>query len=726
MYFNKEKVDFSKFGRSFQDRLCHIILNDRAFADQIGEVLNFDYFELKYQRKFVGIIFDFKKEYEFHPPHDVIQTILDTEFEKDGSELNKQLHEYFEKIKKQVVPQDEEPFVKDKSLDFCKKQNLKKAMAKSYQLLQNSSFDEIQKIINEALKLGIDNDFGYDFIKDFEERYQEENRVVIPTPWHEFNKITGGGLGKGELGIIISPTGCHSPGTKIIMFDGTLKKVEDVKVGDQVMGFDSKPRTVLTLYNGNDKMYKISPTKGDSFVINSQHVMPLRKAETEEVTYITFSEYIKKSKNYKRIHKLYRTGIDFEKKKLPLDPYATGLFISSGEKFIPFAYKTSSIEDRKSLLAGLIDSDGHKRRNGGYEYSSKSLQLAEDVLFLCRSLGYAAYKTEKIINGKNYWRILISGDFHDLPSKLERKKSLPCKQKKNVLNTGFKYEELEEGEYYGFMLDNEDGEPLYLLEDFTVMHNCGKSMIGVALGAGAIKQGLNVIYYTLELSERVIGKRFDSCITGHDIDDLLSYKDDIKETLKDIQGKLIIKTLIAKKATVNTIHQHIHKCSLRGFVPDMIVVDYGDLLKSSVHSSELRHNLGSIFDELRGLAQESDVAVWTMTQTNRKGLDSPIISMNEISEAYNKCFGADFVCCWARTTVDKQKDEGRFSIEKNRNGPDGIILPARMRTANVSIQVFPPTGETPEQIIKRVRGELDSFSRENLNNRYKQFQNKMK
>jgi hypothetical protein len=75
----------------------------------------------------------------------------------------------------------------------------------------------------------------------------------------------------------VAPTGCHAIGTPILMFDGHLKNVEDIKVGDVLMGPDNNPRTVTSLCRGVDQMYEIRPIKGNSFIVNSEHVLSLQK-----------------------------------------------------------------------------------------------------------------------------------------------------------------------------------------------------------------------------------------------------------------------------------------------------------------------------------------------------------------------------------------------------------------------------------------------------------------
>ena len=131
----------------------------------------------------------------------------------------------------------------------------------------------------------------------------------------------------------------------------------------------------------------------------------------------------------------------------------------------------------------------------------------------------------------------------------------------------------------------------------------------------------------------------------------------------------------------------------------MVIVDYADLLKPVSAQREKRNELESIYEELRGLSQIYGCPIWTASQTNRSGLNAEVITMEAISEAYNKCFVADFIFSLSRTIEDKNTNEGRIFIAKNRNGPDGIVYPIFMDTANVKIKVMGTGGSTPGQIV---------------------------
>jgi hypothetical protein len=144
-------------------------------------------------------------------------------------------------------------------------------------------------------------------------------------------------------------------------------------------------------------------------------------------------------------------------------------------KHIPDSYKYNSRENRLQLLAGLIDSDGYMGSNV-YEITQKRKNLSDDIMYLCRSLGYACYQKECIksctYKGKRvegtYYKLSISGDLSEVPVKINRKKATKRKQIKDVLVTGFKVQYSKKDNYYGITID---GNQRFLLGDFTVTHN---------------------------------------------------------------------------------------------------------------------------------------------------------------------------------------------------------------------------------------------------------------
>jgi replicative DNA helicase len=243
----------------------------------------------------------------------------------------------------------------------------------------------------------------------------------------------------------------------------------------------------------------------------------------------------------------------------------------------------------------------------------------------------------------------------------------------------------------------------------------GKSMALVHLGTQALKEGKTVVHYTLELQDTVVASRYDSCLTQIPLQNLTSFKEKIYEEVLDIEGTLIVKEYPTKTASTQTIRNHLEKLRMRSIEVDMIIIDYGDLLRPVRYQKEKRNELESIYEELRGIATEYEAPVWTASQTNRSGLNAEVITMESISEAFNKCFVADFIFSISRTIDDKVANSGRLFVAKNRNGPDGLVFPLFMDTANVCIKVLEPSEEDEVVVVSAKK------QKENLLDTYKNF-----
>jgi hypothetical protein len=421
---NNTQLDFSKFGKTFQEHLAQLIFQDRQFADQLREVLDLNFFELKYIQFFCKKLFEYRDKYDMYPSGAIMVTILRTELDEENEALTKQVRDYFARVIASPLLDDEQ-YIKDTSLDFCRRQKIKEALVKSASLMNKSStLDEIGTIVTNALKLGTDNNYGYDYKLDFEKRFRIRERNPVSTGWFRVDNITQGGLGRGELGVVIAPTGA------------------------------------------------------------------------------------------------------------------------------------------------------------------------------------------------------------------------------------------------------------------------GKSMALVHLGAMALRAGLQVVHYTLELGDTIVASRYDSCLTGIPLNSLMDEKEQILEELKSIKGRLIVKEYPTKSASTAMIKNHLKRIVSGGQKIDMIIVDYGDLLNPTVRYKEKRTELETIYEELRAIAMEFTCPLWTASQTNRSGLNAEVVTMESISEAFNKCFVADFIFSVSRTIDDKKTNSGRIFIAKNRNGVDGIVMPLYMDTSFVKMEVL--------------------------------------
>ena len=137
-----DNADFSRYGKRFQETLAQMILDDRPFCDQMEEVLNINFFELKYLQVFTSIVFNYRKEFGTHPTKEIISSIMKSGLEDFQPHVQKQVRDYFSVI--MVRNLQDQKYIKETALDFCKKQKLKEALMKSVDLIQSSSYDQVK------------------------------------------------------------------------------------------------------------------------------------------------------------------------------------------------------------------------------------------------------------------------------------------------------------------------------------------------------------------------------------------------------------------------------------------------------------------------------------------------------------------------------------------------------------------------------------------------------
>ena len=220
----------------------------------------------------------------------------------------------------------------------------------------------------------------------------------------------------------------------------------------------------------------------------------------------------------------------------------------------------------------------------------------------------------------------------------------------------------------------------------------GKSWFLSKIACSALQKGKNVLHYSLELSESYVGQRYTTILTGIQTSEHKERKDEIIRKIKSTPGRVRIKYYPPQFASSKTIAAHIEKLKQIGFAPDLIIIDYADLLKSGNSNRDgLYAELGGIYEELRGLSGEHGIPIWTATQTNRAAIDHEVIGADSVGDSYKKVQTADFIMSVSRKTKDKLSNTGRIHIVKNRFGPDGMTFPAKIDTFHGIMDVFAAT-----------------------------------
>ena len=446
---NKTKK-ISEYGYSFQVKFIVCLITDKLFLEQIVDILDGKYTSNDAFRWIINEIREYYNEYKDTITMEVFKIKIQ---EIDSDLLVVNVKDVLKEVFKNMEAPDLD-YVKDKALDFHKSQVLKDAIVKSAEILErDGDTDEIKSIIDMAMQAGVERNLGHDYLQDIDKRYEESARVTSPTPWDIINELMQGGLGAGELGVIVAPAGI------------------------------------------------------------------------------------------------------------------------------------------------------------------------------------------------------------------------------------------------------------------------GKSWTLAAMGAYGISKGLNVVHYTLELNEAYVGLRYDSIFSGVEGQNLKYHKEEVMEKLFKLDVNLTIKYYPTKSCTVNTLSAHLKKVITFGGKTDMILVDYADIMRDVHKTQEMRHALGNIYEDLRGLAGELQVPIWTASQANRSALDEDVIEAGKIAESYAKVMVADFVMSLSRKIEDKISNTGRFHVIKNRFGPDGLTYPARINTNIGKIEIFESNSVQGKDIQHKIKNR-DNQTKQILSQRY--------
>jgi replicative DNA helicase len=440
----------TQFGTSFQSKIVASLMSDIKFIQTISDILEPDMFDSDSNKWLVKSIRDYFYEYKKQPTLEVVKYKID---EIDNDVLKSGVVDKLRDVWKNIEATDLE-FVQSETLDFCKNQTLKSAILESVDMLENKNYDGIKSLIDNAMKAGSERDLGHDYIPSLEVRLSESARITVKTPWDVINDITDGGLGAGELGVVVAPAGI------------------------------------------------------------------------------------------------------------------------------------------------------------------------------------------------------------------------------------------------------------------------GKSWTLQALGSEVVRQGKTVVHYTLELNENYVGLRYDSIFSGVTTGNIKYHKEDVEKKLQSLPGKLLIKYFPTKAASVNTIGSHLKQIELSGVDIDMVIVDYADILMPTGNFKEKRHAIGTIYEDLRGLAGELEIPIWTASQANRSALEEDVIGADKVSEDYSKVMTADFVISMSRKVEDKIANTGRFHVIKNRFGIDGVTYPSTINTNIGVVKIH----EGSSQFGKETQGKMNNseeFLRKELANKYK-------
>lgn len=261
-------------------------------------------------------------------------------------------------------------------------------------------------------------------------------------------------------------------------------------------------------------------------------------------------------------------------------------------KHIPVAYKTASERNRLRLLAGLFDTDGYSAK-GGVDFISKYESLANDVAFVCRSVGLAAYvkPCRKGIRSTgfvgDYWRVLVSGDCDKIPTR--RLKIEGRRQVKDHLVTGFEIEPIGEGDYYGFEVT---GDRLFLLGDFTVTHN---TLVAARIIEMARAKGSRVIFTApaISLIDQTVRAFEAEGLTGIGVMQASHPRTDRSAPIQVASVQTLARREIPAASLVI-----VDECHLRAAVIDRLMDERPDIFFVGLSATPWRKGMGRRWQDL--------------------------------------------------------------------------------------------------------------------------------
>lgn len=615
MSANEFDVSFKSFGKSFQEKILQALLSDHSWSQQMVEVLKPEYFEVNYLKYLFKIYLKHYNNYKVFPSIQLLATMVKDDLKEGNDEvLCGQIVNYLQAIKSNPAINDL-PYVKDRSLNFCKNQALKEALEASVDLTKEQRYEEIVERIKVAITVGTPNTAGHDFFEDFEQRFVKEDRHVVQTGIEalDHRDIMNGGLGRGEIGVIMAATGvgkCTSSNTKI-----RIRHKQVVINGKAFNPWDSN----VPAFSDSEinEIIERDVTIGELF---DELSVPAGPCEIENKFNISVLSYdgFRTIEGFKRTEKMPVYRLSFEHGYL--DASAQHLVFSKTNKNNASWKHLGSIKPLDKIFV-----------NGMWTTVRYDATGVDDGMTVCCSL---------ISESQELFDLQVSGDHS----------------------------------YY---------------TNGVLSHN---SHFLVQLGCNAMRAGKNVLHYTFELSETKIGNRYDSNFCGISATDILDEKEFIKQQyqkLKPSLGRLIVKEYPTNTASVQTLRAHIEKIAItKSFKPDVLIVDYADVMRSSRQFDSVRHEMKLVYEELRGLGMELRIPVWTASQTNRDATESDIVGLDKISESFGKAMVCDFIVTLSRKPMQKSKGLGNMFIPKNRLGKDGIVFPVKIDTARSIIEIL--------------------------------------
>lgn len=238
----------------------------------------------------------------------------------------------------------------------------------------------------------------------------------------------------------------------------------------------------------------------------------------------------------------------------------------------------------------------------------------------------------------------------------------------------------------------------------------GKTFLMNHMALRMLREGKKVVYYNLEDNKNYIALRLDSILMKDSTQNMRNRIDELKEKIsKDIRSNIYIQDFPSQITNVNHLISHYDRLKLLHFHPDVIFVDYGDIL-GSVHPRQQDWlDQKQKFEELKSMAQQLEIPIITAGQANKQSLEKNIVEAQDIQRAYSKVAPCNIILGFSRHVSDKLNNTGRIHFAKNKYGPDGITLPANINYSDGTFKMLDPETKRGRELLEAMKENNEDF-----------------
>lgn len=404
---NRENLGY--LGEDFQYKLVHEFMDNHAFFEDLSPIIDQNMFTDPNLKTIVGVMKNYHNKYGNVPYYDNVEIEL-----RDLSHSDKEIETYLAVLDKlKTISTSGVESTREKAEKFFRQQNIVKTANEILKIAEkgdDDQYDSCVNLLNEAMSKGIHNDFGEGLFDHFNETLSDDYRIPIPTGIKKIDETLEGGLGRGELGIIIGPTsfGKAQPLASRILTPCGYKLMGDIMVGDLVIGSDGKAHKVSGVFpQGKRPIYRVEFSNGASCECDIEHLWNVnslyqrnskkyvpgkgnRKKYIPDNSFktLTLREIINKG-IIKRGRYNFKVPVvkpvEFNETETKFDPYLVGYYIGDG----CFSRANISVGNRdrneiQSVLAPILGEDLHifyreDRNIYSFDIIGKTKELLKEV-----------------------------------------------------------------------------------------------------------------------------------------------------------------------------------------------------------------------------------------------------------------------------------------------------------------------------------------------------------